>query len=129
MAKVLATMLPAVGAMALLALSGPAQAADLRFRIPFGFTVSGKALPAGTYQVSALDNVLKVRGSADTAFVLAELAHSTTDRRGRLVFYRYGDEFVLGEVWMGRGPVRELPRPRAEPDGETPAQRIEVPVR
>lgn len=121
--------LSAVGALLVGGPGAAAQPADLRFHIPFGFTVSGRSLPAGTYQLSATDKVLKVRGAGETAFVLTEITGSTTDRQGRLVFYRYREEYVLGEARMGRGAVRELPRPQREPEEEAEVRRVEVPVR
>lgn len=119
----------AVGALLVGAAGAGAQPADLRFHIPFGFSVSGRPLPPGTYQLSATDRVLRVRGAGETAFVLTEITGSTTERQGRLVFFRYRDEYVLGEARMGRGAVRELPRPRRGPEDEREVQRVEVPVR
>ena len=60
--------------VALAVLSVPAQAAEIRAKIPFSFTVNGKTLPAGTYSVSseAAQGVLLVRGFGHGARGLRE---------------------------------------------------------
>ena len=51
-------------ALGVLTLSAPAPvaAADIRANVPFSFTVKGKVLPAGTYNVSNNNSALVIRG-------------------------------------------------------------------
>jgi len=120
-----------VGVAAVLVVSaGAAQAADLKARIPFAFTVHGRTLPAGAYDVSMSQSVVTVRGLKDGAFVLGNRVESATDRTSKLVFHRYGDVYVLYQAWSG-GVGREMPKPREIPRrGELAArvERVEVPL-
>jgi hypothetical protein len=121
----------AAGVAAALAVSATStQAADLKCRVPFGFTVNNRTLPAGNYDVSFSQGVLMVRGNHDGAFVLVGGVESTTDRTSKLVFHRFGDTYVLHQAWTagyGRtvpGSRREYPR-----RGEVASfERVEVPL-
>ena len=97
-------------------LSVPAHAAEIRAKIPFSFTVNGKTLPAGTYTVSteAVRGGLLVRGFRDGAVVLTNAIESGQDTTAKLVFHRYGDQYILRQAWMGAGRGRELPESRQE---------------
>jgi len=97
-------------------LSVPAHAAEIRAKIPFSFTVNGKTLPAGTYSVSseAAQGVLLVRGFGHGAVVLTNAIESGKDTTAKLVFHRYGDQYILRQAWMGAGRGRELPESRLE---------------
>jgi len=97
-------------------LSVPAHAAEIRAKIPFSFTVNGKTLPAGTYSVSteAVQGGLLVRGFRDGAVVLTNSIESGKDTTPKLVFHRYGDQYILRQAWMGTGRGRELPESRVE---------------
>src|SRR5438105_13734299 len=60
-----ATLLAAVAA-----LSVPAQAGEVRAKIPFSFTVNHKTLPPGTYNVSNNSATLLVSGVHDGALAI-----------------------------------------------------------
>ncbi len=94
----------------------PAQAAEIRCQIPFSFTVNGKTLPAGTYSVSSevAQGALFVRGFSHAAVVLSNSIASTKDTAAKLVFHKYGDQYILRQAWMGGGSGRELPESRLE---------------
>jgi hypothetical protein len=89
--------------LGMLTLSAPAPvaAADIRANVPFSFTVKGKVLPAGTYNVSNNNSALLIRGFGASAVTLGQRAESSTSTSPKLVFHRYGDEYILREVWMG----------------------------
>jgi len=97
-------------------LSVPAQAAQIRCQIPFSFTVNGKTLSAGTYSVSTefVQGGLLVRGFGHGAVVLANSIESPKDTGAKLVFHKYGDQYILRQAWMGAGRGRELPESRLE---------------
>jgi hypothetical protein len=107
----------AAGLVAVLAvLSVSADAAEIRCNVPFSFTVNGNTLPAGTYRVSTetAQGTLFVRGYAQAAFALTGRIESSKDTAAKLVFNKYGDQYILKEARMGGGIGRELPTSRLE---------------
>jgi hypothetical protein len=94
----------------------PARAAALECRIPFSFVVDAKTLRAGTYrvEVNAAQGLLEVRDLSHGAFALGIALDDPRTPETKLVFHRYGDQYVLREVWTGAGLGRELPEPRLE---------------
>ena len=112
---------------------------ELRGRIPFRFTVDKATLPPGTYRVD-VDNqagMVELRDMAHGAFALGIPFDDSRVREAKLVFHRYGDEYVLREVWTGTGVGRDLPEPRREKElasAASPAthsarfERVELPL-
>jgi hypothetical protein len=103
--------------LGVLALSAPAPvaAADIRANVPFSFTVSKKVLPPGTYNVSNNGaGTLVITGFGAGAIVLGQRTESATSTSPKLVFHRYGDEYILREVWMGSASGHKLPETRRE---------------
>lgn len=90
--------------------------------IPFNFSVAGKTLPAGRYDVGRSTQTsaegLMLRGADGRAgvFVLTRgIQTEEVQQESKLVFRRYGDQYFLGEVWIsGRSTGRELPSSRKE---------------
>ena len=125
---------PGLSVVALLAVlaatSAPAEAADIRCKIPFSFEVHGETLPPGTYTFSSDPAKLFIRGFRHSAFALTNNEQSTSDTQAKAVFERYGDEYVLRDVWFGGGVGRELVRPRVEPERRRTAHdgRVEIPA-
>ena len=88
----------------------------LRCDIPFSFTVNHATLPPGTYSVD-VDNeagMVELRQMGHAAFALGIPFDDSRVRQAKLVFHRYGDQYVLREVWTGTGTGRDLPEPRRE---------------
>jgi len=103
--------------LGVLALSAPAPvaAADIRANVPFSFTVNKKVLPPGKYDVSnSAAHALLIRGFGAGAIVMGQRTESATSTSPKLVFHRYGDEYILREVWMGSGSGHKLPETRRE---------------
>jgi hypothetical protein len=103
--------------LGVLALSAPAPvaAADIRANVPFSFTVDKKVLPPGTYNVTnSAAHSLLIRGFSTGAVILSQPTDSATSTSPKLVFHRYGDEYILREVWMGSGSGHKLPETRRE---------------
>ena len=132
----------AVTMMALSAASARTVAAvseELRCEIPFSFTVNHATLPPGTYSVD-VDNqagMVELRDMGHAAFAVGIPFDDSRVRDAKLVFHRFGDQYVLREVWTGTGTGRELPEPRREKElslagaqGKDSArfERVEVPV-
>jgi len=100
-----------------LTLSAPAPvaAADIRANVPFSFTVDKKVLPAGRYDVtSGSAHTLLIRGFGAGTVIMGQRAESSTSGSARLVFHRYGTEYILREVWMGGASGYELPQTARE---------------
>jgi hypothetical protein len=117
MTKYIFKSLGAASVLALLTVAAtPSQAADISADVPFSFTVNGATLPPGTYSISttgALGSVL-VRGGTGSAFALSNRMDTNGNDDCKLVFHKYGDTYVLRQIWLGGGAGRELPRPRIE---------------
>lgn len=80
--------------------------------IPFDFIVADKTLPSGKYMVrEASSNGLSVtsRDGKSSAIRLSSAAVDTSkQRRARMVFRRYGQQYFLAEVWSGESFGRQL---------------------
>jgi hypothetical protein len=89
---------------------------ELRCQIPFRFTVAKATLPPGTYRVDvdAETGMVELRDMGHAAFALGIPFDEARVLDAKLVFHRYGDQYVLREVWTGTGTGRELPEPRHE---------------
>jgi hypothetical protein len=94
----------------------------IRATIPFDFTVRGKTLPAGQYEIRRLgdeaDNleIANLNQHQDHVVFETESKQSShTPKRGELVFHRYGDTYFLSQVWTpGLATGRELITTRQE---------------
>ena len=78
----------------------------IRASIPFDFTVKGKTLPAGEYEVSrVMDEPIalllrNVHDKHDEVVVETEpVIGRTTPKRDELIFNRYGESYFLSEVF------------------------------
>ena len=87
--------------------------------IPFSFTVGEKILPAGEYTVERFGKnseivwLVRSRDGRDKALVHTNPVSSPkSEGKGRLVFRRYGDRYVLKQIWNGGETGRELRTPR-----------------
>jgi hypothetical protein len=102
--------------LGMLTLSAPAPvaAADIRANVPFSFTVNKKVLPAGTYNVtSSAAHSLILSSFGGSAITLGQRAESKSGSP-RLVFHRYGTDYILREVWMGGASGYTLPETARE---------------
>ena len=104
---------PALAVATMAVSSVPAEAGDIRFRAPFDFTVRGKVLPAGTYDVSETRGILALHSEKGGAFVQTSRMGSSRDRNLRVVFEKYGETYVLRQAWTGAGGFA-VPQSRSE---------------
>lgn len=89
-------------------------------QIPFDFVVGQKTLPAGKYRIEPVRReaytTLEIRGitSRASAFVnTTSIRGGDSQRQPRLVFQKYGETYVLAEVWPASdGDGRELAQSR-----------------
>jgi hypothetical protein len=111
-----------LGAASLLALftaaASPAQAGQITAEVPFSFTVNGgTSLPPGTYTLDTDGkSTVLVRGASRAAFSITNRLEDRGQDECKLVFHKYGDTYILRQVWMGNGVGRELPQSRLERD-------------
>jgi hypothetical protein len=112
---------------ALAFVSAPAGAADVKARIPFSFEVNGKTLAAGAYQFTTNQSMLLVRGFSAGAFVQTNRLESREGSEPKAVFHKYGDRYILSEVWLGSGAGRTLPEGRRS-EREANFERVVVPL-
>jgi hypothetical protein len=112
---------------ALAFVSVPAGAADVKARIPFSFEVNGKTLAAGAYQFATNQSTLMVRGFSSGAMVQTNRLESRKDSEPKAVFHKYGDRYILSEVWLGSGAGRTLPEARRS-EREANFERVVVPL-
>ena len=97
------------------ALSVPVEAADVTCKVPFDFAVNGKTFPEGSYHVSSTaDGTLFIRGLSKGAITLSNLVQAAKSTEAKLVFHKYGEQYILRQVWMGGSSGRELPQSRLE---------------
>jgi len=103
-----------LGALTLSA-PAPVAAADIRANVPFSFTVDKKVLPAGTYNVTSSNaHTLLISSFGAGAVTMGQRAESRSGSP-RLVFHRYGNDYILREVWMSGASgyqLRETARER-----------------
>jgi len=106
------------GALMILALalivSAPVAQAQGRARatVPFEFNLDQQTMPAGLYEVGALNGqVLVVRNleSKDARLVIESMHVQASEGAGiphaKLVFHRYGDQYFLAEIWNGQSKI------------------------
>jgi hypothetical protein len=96
----------------------------LHARIPFDFSVRGKTLPAGDYEIRRINDepdgliILSVNDKHERAmFETESVEPRITPRNSELVFHRYGDSYFLSEIFAGGEQTgRELRPSRQERD-------------
>ena len=112
-----------------------AQSVRLTANIPFEFSAGGQTLPAGNYSVmsASTPNIVQIRNVEMNAGALAVTGSTNSGLRSlagapRLVFNRYGDNYVLSQIWDGSEFGHDLPPTRSERElaKTASAKRIEI---
>src|SRR5262245_692820 len=107
--------LSGMGAALLVAVLGvfavSAEAGSLRCTVPFAFQVGDRSLPRGDYSVETEQAKVQIRGVTTGAFSVSN-ALEKTGTTPKLVFHRYGSEYILSEVWTGSTGRQLLPSRR-----------------
>lgn len=111
-----------VAAAAFTSIPAMAAAADsVNVNVPFSFTVHGKSLPAGTYQVRWDDtgNIVTMQnGSAIETFLWNAYATPKADPRVTLKFKEQGQDHVLQSIQYGAMTTPRL-TPKTRKNEET----------
>ena len=110
--------------MALMSVTAFAQlpGAPIRANIPFDFTVRGRTLPAGHYEISRITDeaggleIANIDHRSEHTMIETEpVQQARIPNRGKVVFHRYGDVYFLYEVWTpGMETGREVEPSRRE---------------
>ena len=95
---------------------------SLRATIPFAFSVRGKILPAGEYEIRRITDdpgsliISSLNDNHERAIFETEPVEARQiSRRSEFIFHRYGESYFLSEVFAGGGQTgRELPISRQE---------------
>jgi hypothetical protein len=90
-----------VALLAIPAVTLNAQQTGARFTVPFDFVVNGFALPAGDYFVEGLwlNAVAFHHGKGQANLILlAEKGTRTQEAKTKLVFHKYGDQYILAKA-------------------------------
>ena len=92
---------------------------NMKADVPFAFSVADQQFPAGQYVVAGVGSqgVLAVRGSGKQfkMIVSHEVESAKPSQTSKLVFHRYGDQYILSEIWLqGEIRGRQLPRTKLE---------------
>ena len=101
-------------------LSAQGQSLVVRADVPFGFVAGETSLPAGTYEISALQPKVVFMRTTDRSKSAMLLTNSvvSADRNGkpRLAFNKYGDAYFLSEVWIDTAIGNAVWKGRKEKD-------------
>jgi len=103
----------------------PAQAQlpgePIRVTIPFDFSVRGKTLSSGKYEIRRIGDqpdallVYNLTNHQHAVFESEPVETSKTPRRSEVVFHEYGDTYFLAQIWTsGEDTGREVLPSRAE---------------
>ena len=96
----------------------------LRTRIPFDFSIRGKTLPAGDYEIRRVNDepdllmISSVNNSHERVIFDTEPVEARKiSGKGEVEFHRFGDSYFLSEIFAGGEQTgNELPASRQERD-------------
>ena len=80
------------------------QSATLTAKVPFAFSVGAVSLPAGDYTIYEATNgfITIVSAHRIECRLLSHIGTSAkNDGNARITFHRYGDQYILAEVFNG----------------------------
>ena len=90
----------------LMSAAAQAQTTHMKVTVPFEFTAGNVQLPAGEYEVKALGSwggptlsIHNVNSKAGSVILSNSCRSQKPTADAKLVFYRYGHEYFLAEVW------------------------------
>jgi hypothetical protein len=113
-------VLAALAVLVALTMPSFAQHAELmKIDVPFNFFVENQRMPEGSYTIQPIQNGTLLIRSADGKFTSTVLSLpaplATTATASQVVFYRYGDNYFLAQLWMqGQNTGREVLKGRVE---------------
>jgi hypothetical protein len=117
--------------LALAAVSVQAQTPSrVEVNIPFEFSAGKTTLKPGVYTIKRMSgNLVTLRNVADKSSVIlnapVNLSSTNADSTERLVFNKYGGQYLLAQIWLTVDSGRELLKEKKTEK----AERIEVALR
>jgi hypothetical protein len=103
-----------------------AQDHRMRVTIPFNFIAGRAHFSAGTYTISSSDLIaVAIQNDKQHAFILKSAEAEEHPESGKLVFYRYGDQYVLRKI-LSPGAHLYLELPISKPVKSVRAQDAKV---
>jgi hypothetical protein len=107
----------------------------VQVNIPFDFQAGNRTLPAGEYRIERLsaemEGIQLIRQSdGKAATLVTTLPSESKDKTAsaRLVFYRYGSEYFLAEIWTDGTHGRHLHQSAREREMASTLRSTEVAV-
>jgi hypothetical protein len=107
----------------------------IQVNIPFDFQAGNRTLPAGEYRIERLsaemEGIQLIRQSDGKAATLVTTLPSESKdgtAPARLVFYRYGSEYFLSEIWTDGTHGRRLHKSAREKEMASTLRSTEVAV-
>jgi hypothetical protein len=90
----------------LMSAAAQAQTTHMKVTVPFAFTAGSVHLPSGQYEVTALGtwggqtlSVHNLHSNAESLVLSSSCRSQKPSADAKLVFYRYGKQYFLAEVW------------------------------
>jgi len=123
----------AIALLAVLTLVGAgnavAQNVGVQATMPFEFTVGGKLLPAGTYNIEpasslASQGVITIQNTDNHFWAMSTASRSQQDPvgNGELIFDKYGDKYFLHEVLCPNVAALNVDIPKSKLEKEVQIQ-------
>ena len=95
----------------------PLYAQSLKFEVPFDFVAAQGTMPAGEYRVSPNEpaqgvvRLISSKGSSAAICLTHAIQSNRPSTTAKLVFNRYGDQYLLSQVWSQGTDVGHVLRP------------------
>ena len=90
----------------------------LTAKVPFAFSVEGKQLAAGTYEIGELGSratIIEAKDGSDHVIGLYAYAGPSKPGETKLVFHKVGDHYFLTQIWSSaRGQGLAVPESKME---------------
>ena len=87
-------------------------ASRVEVRIPFEFTAGKTTLKPGVYMVKRMGgNLVQLKNAGGKAVILnapVNLSSTSSEATERLVFNKYGHEYILAQIWLTADSGRQL---------------------
>ena len=114
---------------------GAQSAGVMEVNIPFAFQAGNRMLPAGEYRIerfsAELEGIQLIRQSHGKNSILINTVPVESSDKAlppRLVFYRYGNDYFLTEIWTNNTRGRQLYKSAREKELASTMGRTEVAV-
>ena len=89
------------------------EPSQVKVNIPFAFSVGKTTLQGGVYSIKRMSSnnvTLRIEDGKSSVIVNAPVTHNSSDPEAveRLVFNRYGEQYVLSQIWLTADAGRQV---------------------